>query len=50
MGIIKHLSGGGGQVFVYVTHDQSEAMSLADKIGVMKDVSLIQYDEPDIVL
>jgi len=49
MGIIKHLSREVGQTFVYVTHDQSEAMSLADKIGVMKDGSLIQYDEPDIV-
>lgn len=49
MGIIKHLSRELGQTFVYVTHDQSEAMSLADKIAVMKDGSLIQYDDPDTI-
>lgn len=49
MGIIKHLSRELGQTFVYVTHDQSEAMSLADRIAVMKDGSLIQYDDPDTI-
>lgn len=49
MGLIKHLSKEVGQTFVYVTHDQSEAMSLADKIAVMKDGQLVQYDNPDTV-
>lgn len=49
MGLIKHLSREVGQTFVYVTHDQSEAMSLADKIAVMKDGQLVQYDDPDVV-
>lgn len=49
MGLIKHLSREVGQTFVYVTHDQSEAMSLADKIAVMKDGQLVQYDDPDTV-
>jgi multiple sugar transport system ATP-binding protein len=31
---------------VYVTHDQVEAMSMADKIGVMNDGVLQQYDTP----
>ena len=31
---------------VYVTHDQVEAMSMADKIGVMHDGLLQQYDSP----
>jgi multiple sugar transport system ATP-binding protein len=31
---------------VYVTHDQVEAMSMADKIGVMNDGLLQQYDSP----
>ncbi len=31
---------------VYVTHDQVEAMSMADKIGVMHDGVLQQYDSP----
>lgn len=49
MGLIKHLSREVGQTFVYVTHDQSEAMSLADKIAIMKDGRLVQYDSPDIL-
>ena len=31
---------------VYVTHDQVEAMSMADKIGIMNDGVLQQYDSP----
>ena len=31
---------------VYVTHDQVEAMSMADKIGIMNDGLLQQYDSP----
>jgi multiple sugar transport system ATP-binding protein len=34
---------------VYVTHDQVEAMAMADKIGIMNDGLLQQYDNPDIV-
>jgi len=32
---------------VYVTHDQTEAMSLADKIAIMDKGELIQYDTPE---
>lgn len=35
-----------GQTSVYVTHDQVEAMSLADKIAVMNFAVLQQYDTP----
>jgi iron(III) transport system ATP-binding protein len=31
---------------VYVTHDQSEALALADRIAVMKDGSIIQNEAP----
>lgn len=31
---------------IYVTHDQEEALSLSDKIAVMKDGKIIQYDNP----
>lgn len=31
---------------LYVTHDQTEAMSLADRIAVMKQGELIQYEKP----
>ncbi len=34
---------------VYVTHDQVEAMAMADKIGIMNDGLLQQYDSPDAV-
>jgi len=34
---------------VYVTHDQVEAMAMADKIGIMNDGLLQQYDNPDAV-
>ncbi len=35
-----------GQTSIYVTHDQIEAMSLADKIAVMNFAVLQQYDTP----
>jgi multiple sugar transport system ATP-binding protein len=35
-----------GSTTVYVTHDQVEAMSMADKIGIMNDGVLQQYDTP----
>ena len=31
---------------VYVTHDQAEAMAMADKIAVMSKGKVLQYDEP----
>lgn len=35
-----------GVTFVYVTHDQQEAMALADRIAVLKDGVLQQCDPP----
>ncbi len=32
--------------FVYVTHDQTEAMTMGDRICVMKDGMIMQYDTP----
>ena len=32
---------------IYVTHDQLEAMTMADKMAVMSDGMLQQYDSPD---
>ena len=31
---------------LYVTHDQGEAMAMADRIGVMRDAHLLQLDDP----
>ena len=33
--------------FVYVTHDQTEAMTLGDRVVVMKDVEVMQIGKPD---
>ncbi|MGB3417544.1 MAG: ABC transporter ATP-binding protein [Mesorhizobium sp.] len=35
-----------GKAFVFVTHDQEEAMTLATRIAVLKDGKLVQFDEP----
>lgn len=35
-----------GATLVYVTHDQAEAMSLADRIAVMRDGRLVQWATP----
>ena len=35
------------QTIIYVTHDQLEAMALADRIAILKDGSLQQYDTPE---
>jgi multiple sugar transport system ATP-binding protein len=36
-----------GATTVFVTHDQSEAMSMADRIVVMKDGEIVQIGTPD---
>ncbi|MBC6954929.1 MAG: ABC transporter ATP-binding protein [Chloroflexi bacterium] len=43
---LKHLQREVGITAVYVTHDQAEAMALADKIVVMKDGSIMQAGTP----
>jgi multiple sugar transport system ATP-binding protein len=35
-----------GATTVFVTHDQEEAMGLADRIAVMKDGRVVQFDHP----
>ena len=44
---IKRLHHRLGNTIVYVTHDQVEAMTLADRIVVLQAGNLIQYDTPD---
>ncbi|WP_338539776.1 ABC transporter ATP-binding protein [Paenibacillus tundrae] len=36
-----------GGTFIFVTHDQSEAMNMSDRIGVMRSGKLLQYGTPD---
>lgn len=35
-----------GITFIYVTHDQAEAMTMADRVAVMMDGKLLQVDTP----
>lgn len=44
---LKRLVKQHAQTIVYVTHDQTEAMTLADDIALMKDGKIIQMDTPD---
>lgn len=43
---IKRLHAMLGTTMVYVTHDQTEAMTLADKVVVLKDGSIVQEGPP----
>lgn len=36
-----------GGTFIFVTHDQNEAMNISDRIGVMRAGKLLQYATPD---
>ena len=44
---LKHIQHEVGQTMVYVTHDQVEAMGMADRIAVMDQGVLQQYGSPD---
>ncbi len=46
---IKRLHQRLGATIIYVTHDQVEAMTLADRIAVLSAGRLMQYDTPDAV-
>jgi len=48
-GELKHLQRQIGVTTIYVTHDQLEALSMADRIAVMHDGVLQQFDTPSIV-
>jgi spermidine/putrescine transport system ATP-binding protein len=36
-----------GITFIYVTHDQGEAMSISDRVAVMESGRIVQYGPPD---
>ncbi|WP_180900194.1 ABC transporter ATP-binding protein [Martelella soudanensis] len=46
---IKELHRALKATIIYVTHDQTEALSLADRIAVMKDGYLQQFDTPEAI-
>ena len=47
--LIKKLHQSMGTTFIYVTHDQAEAMTLADRITVMRNGIVQQIDSPDAI-
>ena len=44
---LKRLQREWSQTIIYVTHDQSEALTLGDKIAIMNLGRVVQYDTPD---
>ena len=46
---LKRLQKKLGITFVYVTHDQEEAMTMSDRIAVMKDGVIEQIDRPSVI-
>lgn len=44
---LKRIQRESGSTFVFVTHDQGEAMNMSDQIGVMRDGHLLQFGPPD---
>ena len=39
-----------GKTIVFVTHDMDEALKIGDKIAVMKDGKILQFDTPERIL
>jgi spermidine/putrescine ABC transporter ATP-binding subunit len=46
---IKDLQRRLGATVIYVTHDQDEALTMADRIAVLKDGRVMQIGEPDVL-
>lgn len=44
---LKHLQQAFGTTFVYITHDQSEAMVMSDQVAVMREGRFEQVDTPE---
>ncbi|MCU5745310.1 betaine/proline/choline family ABC transporter ATP-binding protein [Staphylococcus sp. SQ8-PEA] len=48
--LVKELQQKLGKTFIFVTHDMDEAIKLADKICIMSNGKVVQYDTPDNIL
>lgn len=48
--LVKALQRKLGKTFIFVTHDMDEAIKLADKICIMSEGSVVQFDTPDNIL
>ena len=44
---LKHLQRGTGTTFLYVTHDQEEALTMSDRIAVLNRGVCVQCDRPE---
>ena len=44
---IANLTREAGATSIYITHDQSEAFALADRVGILDKGSLVQFDTPE---
>ncbi|EHS55645.1 ABC transporter ATP-binding protein, partial [Paenibacillus sp. Aloe-11] len=44
---LKRIQRESGTTFIFVTHDQEEALNVSDRIGVMRDGVMLQYGTPD---
>ncbi len=44
---LKRLNRITGTTFIYVTHDQEEAMSMSDRVAIMRDGAIIQLGTPE---
>ena len=48
--LIKDLQERLGKTIIFVTHDMDEALKLANKIAIMSEGKVLQYDTPDNIL
>ncbi|WP_413981810.1 betaine/proline/choline family ABC transporter ATP-binding protein [Staphylococcus epidermidis] len=48
--LVKKLQQQLGKTFIFITHDMDEAIKLADKICIMTNGQVVQYDTPDNIL
>src|SRR2546422_8622750 len=44
---LKHIQQKTGTTFLYVTHDQEEALTMSDRIAVLHDGACVQCDAPE---
>jgi ABC-type Fe3+/spermidine/putrescine transport system ATPase subunit len=46
---LKHIQRRTGTTFLYVTHDQEEALTMSDRIAVLNDGRAVQVDRPEVL-
>ena len=47
--VLVHLQKDVGITFIYVTHDQGEALSMSDRIAVLSEGKILQIDTPEAI-